>query len=88
MTAIDRYPNMEDLQSPALHAEAVTNSDTVDFAHASKRLWVGTAGNVKLNTLGGETVTYNAVPAGTYLQVRATRVFATGTTASNIVAEF
>ena len=77
-----------DLLSPASNAAAVTASDTVDLPIASKRLWVGGAGNVKVNTVGGGTVTYTSVPAGAYLSVRASRVYATGTTATNIIAEY
>lgn len=77
-----------DLLSPASNAAAVTTSDSTDLPTSSKRLWVGGAGNVKVNTVGGSTVTYTAVPAGAYLNVRASRVFATGTTATNIVAEY
>lgn len=87
----DIYAGMgNDLLSPASNAVAVTPSDTADLAIASKRLWVGGAGNVKVNTVGGSTVVYTAVPAGTYLLVRATRVYATpgGTAATNIVAEY
>ena len=84
----DRYANSsDDLLSPASHAAAVTPSDTVPLPNASKRLWVGGAGNVTLVTVGGDTVTYTAVPAGTYLAVRAAQVKAAGTTATNIVAE-
>jgi hypothetical protein len=43
---------------------------------------------VNLITVKGTTVKYSAVPSGTYLQVRATQVLATGTSATNIVAEF
>jgi hypothetical protein len=43
---------------------------------------------VTINTLAGDALTYTSVPAGTYLQMRASRVFATGTTATNIVAEY
>jgi hypothetical protein len=43
---------------------------------------------VSLATVGGDTVTYASVPAGTYLLVRAARVLATGTSASAILAEF
>jgi hypothetical protein len=88
MAASDRFANSEDLASPAFHAAAVTPSDGASLAFVSKRLWVGTAGNVKLLTAGGETVTYNSVPAGIYLNVRASQVFATGTTASNIIEEY
>jgi hypothetical protein len=85
----DRFAGLgEDLLGPAQHAVAAATSDTVALPNVSKRLWVGGAGNVKLVTLGGETVTYNAVPAGTYLNVRASQIFVTGTTATNIIVEF
>lgn len=77
-----------DLLGPAVHAAAVAPSDTNEMEFASKRLWVGGAGNVKLVTVGGETVTYASVPAGTYLNVRAVQVFSTGTTATNIIEEY
>jgi hypothetical protein len=84
----DRYAGIgDDLLSPASHAAAVVPSDTSDLPFASKRLWVGGAGSVSLITVGGDTVTYAAIPAGTYLRVRAARVLAAGTTASAIVAE-
>lgn len=78
----------EDLLGPATKAVAVTPNDANDLAYVAKRLWVGGAGNVTLITLGGDTVEYASVPAGTYLNVRASRVKATGTTATNIVAEY
>jgi hypothetical protein len=85
----DPYANLgDDLLGPARHAAAVAPNDSADLPTSSKRLWVGGAGNVALVTVGGDTVVYNSVPAGCYLQVRAARVKATGTTASNIVAEY
>lgn len=88
MAAQDRFPGAEDLLSPAYHAAAVTPSDTNFLPSVSKRLWVGGAGNVQLATVGGETVIYASVPAGTYLNVRASQVLATSTTATNIVVEY
>ncbi|MHB1871748.1 MAG: spike base protein, RCAP_Rcc01079 family [Steroidobacteraceae bacterium] len=88
MTAPDRFPGAEDLFSPACHAAAVTPSDTASLTYVSKRLWVGGAGNVTLITAGGQTVEYANVPAGTYLQVRAVQVNATGTTATAIITEY
>jgi hypothetical protein len=78
----------DDLLAPASDGAAVSLSDTVDLPVASKRLWVGGAGNVTLITVKGTALTYTAVPAGTYLLVRASRVKSTGTSASNIVAEY
>lgn len=73
---------------PAVHAAAVTPSDTNELPNYSKRLWVGGVGNLTLITVGGETVTYPSVPAGTYIEARAKQVKATGTSAINILAEY
>ena len=70
----------------AVHAVAVTPSDSTDLAHVAL-IWVGGAGNVRVNTPGGETdVAINGVPAGTLLPLAVTRVRSTNTTATNIVA--
>ncbi len=51
-----------------------------------RRLYVGTTGDVKVDTVGGQTgVIFKNVPVG-YLDVRASKVYRSGTTASNIVA--
>lgn len=79
------YPH--GLDAPAMHAAAVTPSDSTDLASATRGLYVGTGGDVKVNTSGGETgIVFTAVPGGTVLPIRVTRVLSTGTTASNIVA--
>lgn len=81
--------------SPSRAAAAVTPSDTVDFTPTyAKRLYIGTTGDVAVipvnnYALANTTpVIYHAVPAGTYLNIQVARVMATGTTASNITAEF
>lgn len=85
----DTYANIgSDILGPACNAVAVNPSDTADLAFASKALYVGGAGNVALVTVGGDTVTYVGVPAGSYLSVRVRRVLATGTTASSIISEY
>lgn len=66
-------------------AAAVTTSDSATFA-PTYGLYVGGAGNVKVDMYDGGTVTFNSVTAGTILPIKATRVYATGTTATNIVA--
>ncbi len=76
------------LLGPAADGAAVTPSDTENLPVASKRLWIGGAGNVALVTVNGTALFYTTVPAGTYLQVRAQQVKATGTTATDIIAEY
>lgn len=67
--------------------EAVTPSDTVDFATGVARgLYIGGAGNVVAVHPDGTTVTLNTMTAGTSYQHAVRRVNDTNTTATNIVA--
>ena len=68
---------------PALNAFAVLPSDTA--AVAARSIYVGGAGDVAVTMQGGGTVTFKAVPAGAILPVRVSKVFMTGTTATNLV---
>lgn len=65
--------------------EAYTIFSVPDKASACV-LYVGTAGNVSVITRGGDEVLFTAIPAGTFVPVQVTRVKATGTTASTILA--
>lgn len=73
------------LESPARNAFAITPHDTNDLTYATRWLYVGGAGTLKIITLGGDTVTFGAVTAGSLIPVRATRVYDTGTSATDIV---
>lgn len=64
---------------------AVTPSDTTLLNDACIGLYVGVAGDVTVDWVGGETDSlYKAVPAGSTLVGRFLRVKSTGTTATNI----
>lgn len=80
MAQLDR-----DMTSPAYGGFAITPDDSDTFANPTRAIYVGTTGNIKLVTLDGDTLTFNSVPAGMILPVRATKVFSTDTTASNMV---
>jgi hypothetical protein len=67
------------------NAVAVTPSDTTVLT-PTQCLYVGTTGNVAVVTVGGQTVTFTGVPAGTTLPIRCSKVNATNTTASTILA--
>jgi hypothetical protein len=83
--AVDRFPDPA-LDSPAIHAVAVSKSDTTLLDPVPRALYVGGAGDLVVDMLGGETgVTFSSVPAGSTLAIRAVRVKA-ATTASNVVA--
>lgn len=74
------------LDSPYEHAAAVTPNDSADLTNVTRGIFVGGAGNLRITTLGGEGVVLTGVAAGSVLRVRATRVFSTSTTATNIMA--
>lgn len=65
---------------------AVTPSDATDLTGA-RAVYVGGTGNVALMAIGDSSaVTFTAVPVGAILPVRVSRVMATNTTATSIVA--
>lgn len=70
------------------HAAVITPSDTINLPRSTRMLWVGGAGNVKIDTVGGETVTFSSVAAGTRLPIQAKRVYSTGTTATLMIAMY
>ena len=49
-------------------------------------LYIGTAGNLKVRTVAGDDVTFQGVSTGTFFPVNVVKVFATGTSADNIIA--
>lgn len=49
-------------------------------------LYVGGAGNVAVTTIGGDDVTFNAVPIGTVLPVQVLKLKSSGTTATLVNA--
>lgn len=72
--------------TPAEHAVAVTPSDSTVLSYVTRGLWIGGAGNVKVDMFGGESgVTFSGVPAGTILPIAVTKVYSTNTTATLII---
>ena len=75
-------------------AAAVTPSDTVNIPSLASAttvnngcvLYVAGAGDLKVKTAGGDEVTFTGILAGTFLPVQVVRVFATGTTATTVLA--
>lgn len=76
----------------ASRATVVTKSDTVDIPNPGNGevegcvLYVGTGGILRVLTAGGDDITFQGVPNGTFIPVQVVRVFASTTTANNIVA--
>ena len=68
----------------ATAAAAITPSDGTDLAAATRAINVSDPGYVKVTTVGGDTVTLY-VAGGVTFPLRAARIWATGTTATEIV---
>jgi len=67
----------------------VTPDDGVDLPRGvCNALYIGRAGDVAVTTEAGSVVTFADVPVGTFLQIRASRVMATNTTADRILAMY
>jgi hypothetical protein len=69
----------------AISAVAVVASDITVF-DTTKAIYVGGAGNVAVTMVDGNDATFIAVPVGTVLPIQVTKVKATGTTATNLLA--
>ena len=71
---------------PAQYATSVTPSDSGSIVHC-RGLWIGGAGDITVNfRKGGTNITLVAVSAGSLLPIDVSRVYSTGTTATDIVA--
>lgn len=68
---------------------AIVPSDSADLKAVPFGIYVGTGGDVRLKGVekDAEIVTYKNLPDASYIAVRAARVYATGTTATNMIAE-
>ncbi len=70
----------------------VTPSDSTDItgsnANTPATLFVGVGGNIDVVTLGGSTLLLKNIADGSFLPIQVTRVKATNTTATDIVAIF
>lgn len=74
-------------------AAAVTPSDSANIPSITGGtsnngcvLYIGGAGNLRVTTIGGDDVSFTGILAGSFLPVQVVKVWADGTSATNIVA--
>jgi hypothetical protein len=81
----------------AFNAQPVTPDDNADIVLGGGAitgidngalLYIGSGGSLTITTVGGQTVTMINLPNGSYVPIQVRKVFATGTTASSIIALF
>ncbi|GAB5375040.1 MAG: hypothetical protein AcusKO_15020 [Acuticoccus sp.] len=73
------------LNAPAADAFAITPDDNTDLPQAARAIYVGASGDMSVVTLGGTTVLFAGLGAGTTLPCSVVRVNDTDTTAANLV---
>lgn len=76
------------LNSPAAGAADITPADGVALAQATRAIYVGQGGDLRIRTVSGDVVTLAGTANGAVYPLRASEVFATGTTAASLVALF
>ena len=69
----------------AYDAAAVTLSDSTELA-PTRALYIGGSGNLKVTMAYGTDVTFSGLSAGSILPIQVTKVWATGSTATLVVA--
>jgi hypothetical protein len=71
----------------AQHFESVTPSDSTALSGGvCSGLFIGTGGDIVILNSVGNPITFKNLASGSYLDCQTTRVNATGTTATDIVA--
>ena len=86
MANYDHYPY--GVEAPATYAMPITPSDVDDLPRISRAIYVGTTGDIMIALAGKQCgpVKFKAVPAGTVLALFCKKIYATGTTADDLVA--
>lgn len=84
----DDYGSQADsVSSPSLAPFAIVPNDSTDLTRIPKALWIGTGGDVAVQGVNNASpVIFRNVPNGFIIPVRARKVMATNTTATDIVA--
>tara|TARA_R110001599_G_scaffold347011_1_gene572880 strand:+ start:23044 stop:23310 length:267 start_codon:yes stop_codon:yes gene_type:complete len=68
-------------------AEAITTNDAADVSDIEFKIYVGTGGDLKVDTTDGQTITLKNIASGTYIDwIEIRKIYRTGTTARDIVA--
>ncbi len=84
---IDTFSDhVTDISAPPSNAEQITPSDSNDLPFLTRAIYVGTQGDLRVLTHNDQDVIYKDI-VGTKV-IRAKRVYATGTTAGALIAEW
>ena len=90
MTAIDKHADYtsKGVTAPIVGAITPARSDADDLAVASRALYIGGDGSVKVSMLDGSVATLVGLAPGMWHPMRVARVWNTGTTATDILVGY
>jgi hypothetical protein len=71
----------------AREAFSISPNDSADLEVTGSTLYIGVSGDVKVTTYDGTDIVFKNVPVG-FMPVKVNRVWATGTTASEIIGMY
>ena len=87
MPATDTFSRFQTQASdPATNAVLVSPNDSEDLATVTRAVYVGGAGDMKVTMQDSGTVLFSCIPADTTLPIRVSRIWATTTDATFIIA--
>lgn len=84
--ATQLFNTSNSISAPYKFAAAVTPNDSADLTYTTRAVYIGGAGNMVATMDGGGDVTFTGLTVGSVLPVCVSRIKATSTTATNIVA--
>jgi hypothetical protein len=67
---------------------AITPNDNADLSRVTRKLYVGTQGDIQVTLANDDTIIFPALAAGIFHRLRVKRVLSTGTSASGIVGVY
>jgi hypothetical protein len=67
---------------------AITPSNSVDLANETIAIYVGTPGDLRIDDVNGNTVTFSNLANGIFHPIQAKKVYSTGTSATNIIGGY
>lgn len=91
MAWYDKFLNWlpRDMMAPVTKHFAITASDVNDLANIPRGIILGVGGDVKMclrdNSKDSEAIIYKNLPSGVILPLRPRKIFATGTTATDMI---
>ena len=86
MTAVDLFKkNKKTYDSSSSILFTITPHDINELTYITRAIYVGVPGNVAVQDINGNDVTFSNAPSGLQIPIRLRKIYATGTTAGALI---